>query len=189
MVASRLPTAFTEREYLALEAVAEVRHEFVDGQIIGMAGAELDHNQICQNVRLALGAALAGRPCRIVGADQRVKVESSSEYFYPDVIVVCGEPQLLDPSPRSLVNPNVIVEVLSPSTERYDRGEKWAAYQTIPTLTDYVLIGTDRRRVEQHQRGDGDSWTMRVLSLTAPLVLKDGTSVELGDLYRLTSTG
>jgi Uma2 family endonuclease len=187
MVASRSATTFTEPEYLALEAVAEVRHEFVGGQILAMAGAELDHNQICENMRAAFRDAFAKRPCRIIGADQRVKVEATSEYFYPDVVVLGGEPKLVDPNPRSLINPEIIVEVLSPSTERYDRGEKWLAYQLIPTLTDCILIASDRRRVEQFQRGAGDSWTQRALSPTSALVLSDNTSVDLADLYRLTS--
>src|SRR5438045_2897778 len=99
MVASRAPTSFTEKEYLALEAVAETKHELVAGQILAMAGAELDHNQICTNVKPALAAALGQRPCRVVGSDQRVKVEATAEYFYPDVVVVCGEPSLVEPNP------------------------------------------------------------------------------------------
>jgi Uma2 family endonuclease len=187
MVASRAPTIFTEREYLALEAVAETRHEFVGGQIVAMAGAELDHNQLCTNIRSALGAAFGQRPCRVVGADQRVKVAATGEYFYPDAVVVCAEPRLVDPPPRSLVNPEVIVEVLSPSTERYDRGEKWVAYQSIPTLKDFILVASDRRRVEHFQRGSDDAWTQRIIPDAVPLVLTDGTSVDLSALYRLVS--
>ncbi len=178
-------TVFTESEYLALESVAETRHEFVAGQILGMAGAELEHNQLCTNITTALVAGLGERRCRVLGSDQRVKVEATSEYFYPDVVVVCGEPQLSDPSPRSLVNPDVIVEVLSPTTERYDRGTKWVAYQMIPTLTDYLLVASDRRHVEHFQRGPDESWTQRVVPPDAPLTLGDGTVIELGALYRL----
>lgn len=185
MVAAGAATTFTEREYLALEAVAEIRHEFVAGQIVGMAGAELEHNQVCTNVTTALVASLGERPCRVLGSDQRVKVEATSEYFYPDVVVVCGEPKLVGPSPRSLVNPEVVVEVLSPTTERYDRGAKWVAYQMMPTLTDYLLVASDRRRVEHFQRGPNESWTQRVASTDAPLTLSDGTTVEIPRLYRL----
>jgi len=106
-------TRFTVKEYLALEAVAEIRHEFTGGQIVAMAGAEFEHNQIAQNVRSELTGALADRPCHIVGSDQRVYVEAVGEYFYPDVLVTYLEPRLIDPKPRSLVNPQVIVEVLS----------------------------------------------------------------------------
>src|SRR5207237_7284877 len=103
-------TGFTAKEYLALEAVAEIRHEFTGGQIVAMAGAELEHNQIAQNVRSELTAALGERPCHIVGSDQRVYVEAVGEYFYPDILVTCLEPRLVEPKPRSLVNPHLIVE-------------------------------------------------------------------------------
>jgi Uma2 family endonuclease len=186
MVGASLQAAFTEREYLALEAVAEMRHEFVAGSIVAMAGGELDHNQICTNVKTELVRALGDRPCRVVGSDQRVKVEATGEYFYPDALVVCREPNLVEPKPRSLTNPEVIVEVLSSSTERYDRGDKWLAYQTLPTLTDYVLVASERHRIEHYQRGSDDSWTQRVLPREAKtLTLTDGTTLEVCSLYRL----
>jgi len=92
-------TRFTPKEYLALEAVAEIRHEFTGGQIVAMTGAEFEHNQVAQNVRSELTAALADRPCHIVGSDQRVYVEAVGEYFYPDILVTCLEPRLIDRSP------------------------------------------------------------------------------------------
>ncbi len=183
-IASR-PPRFTEQEYLALEAVAETRHEYIGGDIIGMAGAELEHNQIAQNVRLTLGNALNGMPCRVLGSDQRVKVESVSEYFYPDVVVTCLDPQLVGPAPRSLVNPQLIVEVFSPSTEGNDRGFKWAAYQTIPTLADYVMLAADRPRLEHYQREQGGKWTLTVLTEGA-CKLSSGVRFDLSDLYLLT---
>jgi Uma2 family endonuclease len=185
MVAAGMATPFTEREYLALEAVAEIRHEFVGGHILAMAGAELEHNQVCTNVKTELVAALGERACRVLGSDQRVKVEATGEYFYPDVVMVCRGPMLVEPAPRSLVNPEVIVEVPSRTTERHDRGDKWVAYQQIATLTDYVLVASDRRRVEHFQRGPGDTWTQRVVPQDGPLTLSDGTQVPLGRLYRL----
>jgi Uma2 family endonuclease len=169
---------------LALEAVAEIRHEYVGGDILGMAGADLDHNQIAQNVRFELGLALRG--CRVLGSDQRVKVEATGEYFYPDGIVTCLEPKLVEPAPRSLLNPQVLLEVLSPSTETRDRGSKWLAYQTIPSLTDYVMIASDRRRVDHYQkRGDG-SWAMRVLT-EGECALTPEVRLDLAALYRLTA--
>ena len=103
------------------------------------------------------------------------------------MVVVRGEPKRVEPSPRSLVNPEIIVEVLSPSTERYDRGAKWVAYQTIPTLTDYLLVASDRRRVDHFQRGPDEGWMQRVLKADAPLTLSDGTSIDATRLYRLVS--
>lgn len=178
-------TRFTAKEYLALEAVAEVRHEFTGGQIVAMAGAELEHNQIAQNVRSELTAALGDRPCHIIGSDQRVFAEVTGEYFYPDVLVTCLEPRLVDPRSRSLVNPQLIVEVLSESTERYDRGDKWLAYRTIPSLTDYVMISSLRREVEHYQRLPDGSWTLRPVMRDGETVLTGGITLHVRRLYRL----
>ena len=176
---------FTAKEYLALEAVAEIRHEFTGGQIVAMAGAELEHNQIAQNVRTELTAALGDRSCHIVGSDQRVYVEAIGEYFYPDVLVTCLEPRMIDPKPRSLVNPQLIVEVLSESTERYDRGDKWLAYRTIPSLTDYVIISSIRREVEHYQRLPDGSWTLRPPQRDGESLLSSGVVLNVHRLYRL----
>jgi Uma2 family endonuclease len=175
---------FTEKEYLALEAVADIKHEFFGGYIVAMAGADPDHNQIVQNVRAELTMALAERPCRITGADQRVIVEAIGEYFYPDVVMTCLEPRYLDPKPRSLANPQVIVEVLSQTTERYDRGDKWSAYQMIPSLTDYVMLATERRELVHYRRSPDGSWTLRTLA-DGTTVVADGVVLDVGRLYRL----
>lgn len=179
------PVRFTEREYLALEAVAEARHEYVGGDIVGMAGAELDHNQIAQNAKLVLGNALSGKPCRVLGSDQRVKVEAVTEYFYPDIVVTCLEPTLIGPPPRSLLNPQILIEVLSPTTEARDRGDKWAAYQMISTLSDYVLLASDRRRLEHYQRAQDGKWTLTVMT-AGSCVLSNAVRLELDALYLLT---
>jgi Uma2 family endonuclease len=175
---------FTVKEYLALEAVAETKHEFFGGYIIAMAGAELEHNQVVQNVRAELTAALADRPCRILGSDQRVVVESIGEYFYPDVVVTCLDPVLVEPKPRSLANPQVIVEVLSESTERYDRGEKWAAYQAIASLTDYVMVASTKRELEHYHRLPDGSWRFRALE-RGSVTLGNGAVLDVDKLYRL----
>lgn len=176
---------FTEKEYLALEAVAETKHEFSGGRIVAMAGAEIEHNQIAQNVRAELMRSLdEDGPCRILSADQRVKIEATNEYYYPDVIVTCLDPKLAEPRPRSLLNPQVIVEVLSGSTSAYDQGVKWAAYSTIPTLTDYVLVASTRRRVEHYRRRDDGSWELHAIT-GGQLALAAGTKVDVARLYRL----
>lgn len=176
---------FTVTEYLALEAVAEIKHEYIGGDIVGMAGAEPEHNLIAGNVRDALVSGLSGRPCRTFTSDQRVFVEAVGEYFYPDVVLTCIDPVYVDPSPRSLVNPQVIVEVLSDSTERRDRGEKWLAYQTIPTLTDYVMVASTSRKVEHYHRLPDGAWTLRVLHDDGRCALANGIVLELSKLYRL----
>jgi len=182
MVAVR-PTKFTEREYLALEGVAEVKHEFIDGEIVAMAGAEYAHNLVCQNTRLALGIALSERPCAVLGADQRVRVDATRDYCYPDVVVTCLDPELAEPKPSALLNPQVIFEVLSPSTEAYDRGPKWIAYQQIPTLTDYVLVSADRVKVQHYQR-TAEGWLLRDLE-EEELRLSSDVSLDVRRFYRL----
>jgi Uma2 family endonuclease len=183
MAASR----FTVKEYLALEAIADTKHELFGGYIVAMAGAEPEHSQIAQNVRAELTNALADRPCRILGSDQRVLVETIGEYFYPDVVVTCLEARFVDPKPRSLVNPEVIVEVLSDTTERYDRGDKWLAYRTIPSLTDYVLVATKSRELDHYHRLADGSWTLRTLQREATCTLGNGAVMDLAKLYRLVS--
>ena len=178
-------THFTAKEYLALEAVAEIRHEFTGGQIVAMAGAELAHNQIVHNLHGELTAALGDRPCHVLGSDQRVHVEATGEYFYPDVLVTRLEPRLVDPEPRSLLNPQLIVEVLSETTERYDRGDKWLAYRTIPSLTDYVMVSSIRREAEHYQRLPDGSWTLRPPQRDGELVLASGIILQVNRLYRL----
>lgn len=175
---------FTAKEYLALEAVADTRHEYFGGDIVAMAGAEFEHNQIVQNVRTELTAALANRPCDIIGSDQRVLAEALSEYFYPDVIVTCLEPKLVEPRPRSLANPQVIVEVLSESTEQRDRGEKWVAYRSISTLTDYIMIASTRRELEHYHRLPDGSWALRVLQHSGTTTLGNGAILDVDTLYR-----
>jgi Uma2 family endonuclease len=185
MVAAAPGTRFTVKEYLALEAVAETRHEFTGGQIVAMAGAELAHNQIAQNVRAELTVALLDRPCHILGSDQRVKVETIDEYFYPDVLVTCLEPQLVDPRPRSLLNPQIIVEVLSETTEGYDHGAKWLAYRTISTLTDYVMISSSRRELEHYQRSPDGTWSLHLVNREGTATVSNGVELAMARLYRL----
>ncbi|MEM7677152.1 MAG: Uma2 family endonuclease, partial [Myxococcota bacterium] len=175
----------TEAEYLALEGVADTRHEFIQGDILGMAGAELEHNQVVQNIRFSFGLQLWGRPCRVLGSDQRVLVESSREYFYPDVLVTCLEPRLVEPAPRSLLNPQVIIEVLSPTTEAKGRGTKWLAYRTIPTLTDYLSVSTSARHIEHHRRKSED-WLVQMLDEGDIKVAHDLT-LSFADVYDQTN--
>lgn len=175
---------FTAKEYLALEAVADTKHEYVGGYIVAMAGAEYEHNQIAENVRAAIRASLGDRPCDVLSSDQRVLVEATSEYFYPDVLVTCLEPVLVEPKPRSLVNPQVIIEVLSDSTERYDRFDKAQAYRAIPTLTDYVMVTSTRREIEHHHRLLDGSWTLRTLQQTGTITVGSAIELDLDQIYR-----
>lgn len=153
----------TPAEYLAQERLAERKSEYLDGRVYAMAGAGRAHNLISVNIARHLGNQLAGRPCETYIADMRVKVSASGLYTYPDVTVACGAIQLEDQHADTLLNPSVIVEVLSPSTEKYDRGEKFAHYRRLPSLQEYVLVTQERMRVEHYARS-GDQWVLTELN-------------------------
>jgi Uma2 family endonuclease len=156
---SSLPKVrFTPEQYLALERQAEYKSEFLGGEIFAMAGASREHNLIAGNVFASLHAQLKGRPCETYPSDMRVKVTESGLYTYPDVVVVCGEPQFEDERGDTLLNPTLLVEVLSPSTEAYDRGDKFANYRLLESLAEYVMIAQDRRRVERFVRQPDGQW-------------------------------
>jgi len=150
-------------EYLALERKAETKNEFFDGRIYAMTGASRQHNRIVINLAAALHGAVRGRPCEAFVSDMRVKVGRAGIYTYPDAVAVCGEPQFEDEHLDTLLNPTVIVEVLSDSTERYDRGEKFARYRRLESLAEFVLVAQDRMRIERFVR-DGEFWIMNEVS-------------------------
>ena len=159
-------------EYLALERQSETRSEYLDGEMFAMAGSSFNHNVIVGNVLGELRQQLKGRPCRVCPNDQRVHVPATGLYTYPDVVVVCGEPRFQDGKMDTLLNPILIVEVLSPNTEAYDRGEKLEHYQTIESLAEYVLVAQDRPRIDQYVRQDGGHWLLTAASsLEASLAL------------------
>jgi Uma2 family endonuclease len=159
-VASSPITKVTAEEYLAIDRAAEFRSEFVDGEIIAMSGGSPRHSKLQINLALEVETALRGTPCQAFSSDLRVRV-SPRMYTYPDLTVVCGELMLGDDRRDSLLNPKVIFEVLSPSTEYYDRGVKFRRYREIESLTDYILVDQDQARIEQFTRGDAHTWTFR----------------------------
>lgn len=154
---------FSFAEYLALEEIAAVKHEFLDGHVWAMAGGTPTHAAIAANVIALLSMQLRGRPCRVFTSDLRIRVLATGLGTYPDVTVVCGglETDPADPQGNTVTNPLVLVEVLSPSTAEYDRGEKLSHYQRIPSLGEVVLIAHDERRLEVWRR-EGDHWTLDV---------------------------
>jgi len=149
-------------EYLALERAAETKHELVNGEIVAMSGASLVHNLIAMNLGSLLRDLLAAKPCVVLSSDQRVHVPATGLFAYPDLTVVCGRPELHPEDDHTLVNPTVIVEVLSDSTEAYDRGAKFAHYQSIVTLEEYVLVSTREKRVEHYRRQGSGQWLLTV---------------------------
>ena len=157
------------REYLARERQAETKSEYLRGEVFAMSGASRKHNLIAGNVNRELGQQLRNRECEVYQGDMRVKVSPTGLYTYPDVSVVCGEPEFEDAEVDTLLNPKVIVEVLSPSTADYDRGGKFTHYRRLPSLQEYVLISQDRPLVEHYVRQGQDEWL-----LTEHSSLEDG---------------
>jgi Uma2 family endonuclease len=173
-------------EYLAFERASETKHEFVNGEVYAMSGASLEHVEISHNLHLAIGIRLRGKPCRPLGSDMRIRVPNTRMHTYPDLTIVCGEPILEDQFLDTLLNPTIIFEILSPSTERYDRGAKFAHYRRIETLKGYVLISQSSASVERHIRQEDGQWLLKAYedlendSLELPMV---GLSVPLSEIY------
>lgn len=159
MPAQAIPL-LTEAEYLQQERHAEFKSEYLNGEIYAMAGASRRHNQITSNLVISLGSQLLEKPCGVYSSDMKVRTrtEKTNKYSYPDVAVVCGEEQFEDEKGDVLLNPLVIIEVLSESTEAYDRGLKFFHYQLIPSLHEYLLVTQDYCRVEKYLRQDNNHW-------------------------------
>ncbi len=177
----------SEAEYLVRERAAEYRSEYRDGRMVALAGATRTHGLIATNVALALGTQTGGRGCTVIVADMRVKVASTGLYAYPDVVALCGDPAFEDAREDTLLNPAVIVEVLSRSTEANDRGEKFAHYRQIDSLRQYVLIAQDRMRVERYARDEADPERWTLTALDTPDAVLDlraiGCAVPLREIY------
>jgi Uma2 family endonuclease len=150
----------TAQEYLAIERRAEFRSEFNRGEMFAMAGASFAHTRIIDNLSAETHAQLKNSPCQILTRDMRVKVHATGLYTYPDGIIVCDKPELEDAEFDTLLNPRVLIEVLSDSTEKYDRGDKFKQYRKIPSLREYVLVSQDKPSVERFVRQLDDSWLL-----------------------------
>jgi len=175
----------TEDEYIALERASETKHELIHGTIVAMAGASARHNAIAGNVARALGNLLEGRRCLVFPSDQQVHVEATGLYTYPDVTVACDALRFHPKFKDALLDPRVIVEVLSDSTEAYDRGAKFAHYRTIPSLQEYILVSQHEEKVEHYQRLDTGQWVLTAYEgLDASVSLPTlGVSLPLAKLY------
>ena len=185
MVAQRVKPV-TSEEYLALEAKYDTKSEYENGVIVAMTGADFSHVRITTNILVAIQRLLKSCGCGALGSDMRITTPDSMNYLYPDCSVYCGEPELrriagLD----ALENPSVIFEVLSPTTEKRDRGSKWLAYQTIPSLKSYVLISQQSASVEVFSRSANNAWRYAAylgLDAIVPLGLH-GVELPLAELY------
>jgi Uma2 family endonuclease len=148
----------TDKEYLRLERLAETRSEYFDGEILPMPGVTREHNLINGNIVFELKSQLADRPCEVYFCEMRVKMPASGSYAYPDVAVLCGEPAFEDERGDTLVNPQLLIEVLSESTERHDRGVKLRHYRSIESLQEYLLVSQHECRVERYARQPSGEW-------------------------------
>ncbi len=158
-LALKKPKLYTSAEYLEFERQSEVKHELIDGEIFERASPAKSHNLIAGNVLRLLGNQLLERECNAFGSDMRVKITATEKYTYPDVVAICGEEIYEDKTEDTLINPQLIIEVLSKSTEGYDRGAKFEYYQTIESFAEYVLISQEPFRVEQYVRKNKNEWT------------------------------
>lgn len=171
-------------DYLHVEEVSAVRHEFLDGQILALAGGTPEHAALSAAALVALGASLTGKTCRLYSGDLRIRVLATGLATYADASVLGGDPERDSESPSHVTNPTVIVEVLSKSTEDYDRGEKREHYQQIASLREYVLVAQHRRHIEVFARSAAGAWTVTVSGPgQTPELPSVGVSLSVGAIY------
>lgn len=187
MSAIPLKKHYTEAEFLEFERASPVKHEYFDGAIFAMAGASRQHNQLARNFSIEIGQQLKGRSCELFIADLRVKVQRTGLLTYPDLLIVCGEHEYLeDERPDTLLNPQVIIEVLSPSTQEWDRDLKFQHYQKIPSFREYVLVSQDKVMIDHHILNENGKWERQAFFkveeefafFTVPV------RVKIADIYR-----
>ena len=177
-------TLWTPEEYISLERKATRKSEYLSGEILAMSGASLAHTRITLDIATELNIQLRGQKCEVVTNDMRVKTTPIVSYFYPDVVVFCGEPLFEDETFDTLLNPVVIIEVLLPSTEAYDRGEKFESYKQLLSLKEFILVSQDKVHVEHHCLQD-TQWKLKEFhalqdSITLSAI---GCKLSLRDIY------
>ena len=191
MLQGRRLHRYTYAEYVALERESPTKHEFLDGEIYAMAGGSEDHSALAAEVLRALGNALAreDRPCRVHTSDLRIYVEAVGLATFPDGAVVCGPFEQHPPSPdATALNPMVLVEVTSDSSEEYDTGYKLEMYRTIPSLRDYIIVSHRERRITVHHRDDRGAWSTRVAIRAGNVLVESvGATLVVDELYRRSS--
>lgn len=183
---SQLHPHISPAEYVALERRAKTKSEYHDGVIVAMAGASRAHHSIAGDTYINLTLRLRGQPCETFTGDMRIYIPARNRYYYPDIVVACGEPQFADAEVDTLLNPSLIAEVLSPSTERFDRAGKFAHYRALPSLVEYLLIAQDEPRVDYYCRQPAGNWFIgeaHNLAATLDLAVGGGCTLRLADLY------
>lgn len=176
----------TYEAYLEAERASATKHEYLRGEVYAMAGGTPTHARLAMAMSLALGNALADQPCQVFGSDLRVRIEATDLATYPDITVVCGRFESSEIDADAATNPVVIVEVLSDSTEAYDRGEKFAHYRRIPSLREYVLLSQHEPRIEAYAKNAEGEWVLSEAGAGERLALRSlsGVTLEVDALYR-----
>lgn len=176
---------YTVEEYLAFERASTEKHEYYRGEIFSMSGASLRHNRIQMNFLRETGIFLKGKGCDVFGSDLRVHIPYNSLYTYPDAVIVCGEPDIRDKETDTLLNPAVLAEVLSKSTESYDRGNKFALYREIVSLKEYILIASEAVGIEHYTKQENGTWVLKELKQPTDslYITTIGFSLPLAELY------
>ena len=168
-------------EYLAWEREQPTKHEYYRGEVFAMVGGSVRHDHLCSVLIALLRERLVAQGCIVLTSDQRVALDTSERYVYPDLTVVCGPPRVQHGD--VIVNPTVIVEVLSLSTEQHDRGSKWSSYQQLPSLRDYILVLQWTPRIEVFSRDDGRGWSYRAAGAGERVVLSSGAELRVDDVF------
>ncbi len=179
---------YTIEEYLEMENAATEKHEYYQGEIFAMSGPKVPHNIITSNLQSYLGQKLRGKSCRPFGSDLRIHIEKNTLFTYPDISIICGEVITLNNDEWNALNPTVIIEVLSPSTKNYDRGEKFKLYRDIATLKEYILIDSESISIEAFYINEHGNWELKEhKSIDEILYLQViQTSLELREIYEGT---
>ncbi len=185
MGSAALRTGMSEEEYLAFERASQEKHEYADGEVFAMAGGTGEHSAVAANIIREIGNALFGQRCRVNTSDMRIRIPANGRYVYPDASVVCARPEYTDEKRDTLVNPRVVIEVLSESSEAYDRGDKFAQYQTIPSLAQYVIAAQSKPRIEVFTRQENDGgWLLRTYGPGDRVMLSSaGCAIDLDRVY------
>jgi len=151
---------YSVEEYLDIERAGPIKHEYYRGEIFALAGSSEAHNLILTNILMSLGMQLRNRPCKVYPSDMRLKIPKTGLYTYPDVSIVCGTPHFDDAKQDTLLNPIIVIEILSPSTERYDRGKKFQNYRTVMSIQEYVLVSQDEYHIEHYTNQHDGNWLL-----------------------------
>lgn len=169
----------TPAEYLQLDRQSEFRHEYIAGEVFAMTGASRNHNLITVNIAAALSEQLRRRQCEVYASDMRMKVSPQRLFAYPDVIVVCGTPRFEDDVNDTLLNPTILIEVLSKSTEAYDRGLKFELYRGLESLQEFILIAQNKRHIEHYRRQSDNRWILTETNDPAESIVLESIDCQL----------